>query len=75
MAVEIRLIGKDLVSVMDFKNIAELCLMLNIKDREVKVLNHKDLSFKFPDSINKAIDYYLRFEYKYYKFLTEETNT
>jgi len=77
MAVEIKLKGKDSVSVIDFKNITKLFSMLNIKDtkdRDVSYINHKDLSLKFPNTLNKRLDYYLRFEYRYYKYLTEESN-
>ena len=65
------------VSVIDFKNINYLCELLEIKDRTniyTSYVDHRSLSNKFTPSINKMIDYYLRYEYKYYDRLIKGEN-
>jgi hypothetical protein len=77
MAYTIKTKRLDSVSVIDFKNIKLLCDLLEIKDRTniyTSYVDHRSLSNKFTPSINKMIDYYLRYEYKYYDRLIKGEN-
>lgn len=72
MAHAIKTKGSDSVLVIDFGNISYLCDLLDIKDRTniyTSYVDHRSLSKNFTSSINKMIDYYLRYEYKYFDHL------